>query len=230
MMLTNDASKRWVNGSIAKILSIKNEGGGAPIILAELSNGEEVEITPYVWEIFRFFIDGSKLQSEVIGTFTQYPVILAWAVTIHKSQGKTFENVIIDIGRGTFAHGQMYVALSRCTRLNGIVLKKPIQKNHIWMDYKVVKFLTRFQYRKSEQICSVDNKVELIKKAINNKSALHIVYLKPNDEKSKRTIEPAEVGEMEFKGVKYLGVRAFCLKRNGERVFRVDRILEITEV
>ena len=64
-------------------------------------------------------------KSEVIDKFTQYPLMLAWAVTIHKSQGKTFDKVIIDIGKGTFTHGQMYVALSRCTTLEGIVLKKP---------------------------------------------------------------------------------------------------------
>jgi len=65
-------------------------------------------------------VDEGQLASEVIGTFTQYPLMLAWAVTIHKSQGKTFDNVIIDIGRGAFAHGQTYVALSRCTSLEAL--------------------------------------------------------------------------------------------------------------
>jgi ATP-dependent DNA helicase PIF1 len=227
MMLTNDSLGRWVNGTIGKIKAVNNDGAGAPLIIAELPDGEEVEITPWVWQIFRFFIEEHKLESEVIGTFTQYPLTLAWAVTIHKSQGKTFEKVIIDIGKGTFAHGQMYVALSRCTSLEGIVLKKPIQKNHIWMDYKVMNFLTGFQYQKAEKACSVDQKIEIIEKAIENQTALHIVYLKPNDEKSTRTIQPEEVGDMEFNGVKYLGVKAFCLTRHGERVFRVDRILEI---
>ena len=70
---------------------------------------------------------------------------LAWAVTIHKSQGKTFEKVVIDIGRGTFAHGQVYVALSRCTNFAGITLTKPITKAHIRMDWRVAKFLSSFQ-------------------------------------------------------------------------------------
>jgi ATP-dependent DNA helicase PIF1 len=229
MMLTNDTLKRWVNGTIGKIIGVLNENGSAPAIIVELANGEEVEITPYVWEIYRFFIDSNKLQSEAVGTFTQYPLTLAWAVTIHKSQGKTFNKVIIDIGRGTFAHGQMYVDLSRCTSLEGIILKQPIQKKHIWMDFKVVNFLTRFQYGKAEQNCSVENKVKKIQEAITRGETINIVYLKPNDEKSKRNIEPFEVGEMEFKGVTYLGVRAFCAKRHGERVFRVDRILEIED-
>ena len=230
MMLNNDADGRWVNGTIGKITAIRNEKSDDLGIIAELSTGEEVEITPYKWEIFRFLIEGGQLQSEVIGTFTQYPIMLAWAVTIHKGQGKTFENVIIDIGKGTFAHGQMYVALSRCTKLDGIILKKPVYKNHVWMDYKVVNFLTKYQYNKAEQACSVDQKIAMITRAIQNKSALRMVYLKPNDEKSKRVVEPKQVGEMEYNNVKYIGLLAFCLKRNEERVFRVDRILEIEEM
>ncbi len=105
---------------------------------------------PYTWEIFSYKVEGNEIVSETVGTFTQYPLMLAWAVTIHKSQGKTFERVVIDIGKGTFAHGQMYVALSRCTSLDGIVLKQPILKKHIWMDWRVVQFVTRYQYGKAE--------------------------------------------------------------------------------
>lgn len=230
MMLTNDSSGRWVNGTIGKIAAIKIDRDSTPILFVELSHGEEVEVTPWVWQIFKFFIEDGRLQSEVVGTFTQYPLMLAWAVTIHKSQGKTFDKVIIDIGRGTFAHGQMYVALSRCTRLDGIVLKKPIAKNHIWTDYKIMKFLTKYQYQKAEEACSIDEKIAIIERAIASNAALRIVYLKPNDEKSKRVIEPAYVGEMEFNGVTYLGVQAFCRERKKDRVFRVDRILEIEEL
>ena len=229
MMVNNDASGRWVNGTVGRIVAIENQKVGEEVIIAELANGEEVKISPYTWEIFRYIIDDGQLQSEVIGEFTQYPFILAWAVTIHKSQGKTFEKVIIDIGKGTFAHGQMYVALSRCTTLDGMILKTPIHKNHVWMDYRVMRFLTRYQYRKAEQACSVDDKMEMIRKAVKAKSALRIVYLKPNDEKSTRIIEPKQVGEMEYNNIKYIGVEAFCLKRNQDRVFRVDRILEIEE-
>lgn len=228
MMLNNDADGRWVNGTIGEITDIAQDANGDRVIMAELADGE-VEITPYSWEIYRFNIEGGQLQSEVIGTFTQYPLMLAWAVTIHKSQGKTFDKVIIDIGRGTFAHGQMYVALSRCTTFKGIILKQPIAKKHIWTDFQVVDFLTRYQYRKAEQRCKADDKLEIIKKAIKNKTLLNIVYLKPSDEKTRRTIKPYAVGEMEYQGKKYLGVRAFCLSRNEERTFRIDRILEIEE-
>ena len=229
MMVNNDAYGRWVNGSIGKITDIIRDDDGEHIIVAELSDGDTVDITPYTWEIFRFFAEEGQLQSEVIGRFRQYPLMLAWAVTIHKGQGKTFDKVIIDIGRGAFAHGQTYVALSRCTTLGGIVLKKPILKKHIWTDYKVVDFLTKYQYEKAEQSYPVNDKVETIRRAIENKAALQIVYLKPNDEKTRRIVMPEIVGEMEYRGKSYLGMRAFCMKRKEQRVFRIDRILEIEE-
>ena len=226
MMLNNDTAGRWVNGSIGKVTGItKNEEEN--VIIAEMADGEEVEITPFTWEIFCFFIDGGGLQSEVIGKFKQYPFMLAWAVTIHKGQGKTFEKVIIDIGSGTFAHGQIYVALSRCTTLEGIILKRPLFKKHIWTNFQVMDFLTKYQYKKSEQSHPLENKIEIIKDSIENGELLDIIYLKPSDEKTLRTVRPQAVGEMEYNGKKYLGMQAFCLKRNEERVFRVDRILEV---
>jgi len=230
MMLNNDTEGRWVNGSIGKITGIAQNRKGEGVIIAELADGDEVEITAFSWEIFRFFVEAGGLQSEVIGTFTQYPLMLAWAVTIHKGQGKTFDRVIIDIGRGTFAHGQMYVALSRCTTLGGIVLKKPALKKHIWTNYQVMDFLTKYQYKKAEQSYPVDGKIEAIRKAIENEALLEIVYLKPSDEKTTRVIRPEAVGEMEYRDKKYLGMRAFCLKRNEERTFRIDRILDIKEI
>jgi ATP-dependent DNA helicase PIF1 len=228
MLLNNDADGRWVNGSVGKIGDIVEDESGNQIILAELEGGT-VEITPFTWEIYRYSIEGGALQSEVIGTFTQYPLMLAWAITIHKSQGKTFEKVVIDIGRGTFAHGQMYVALSRCTTFQGIILKRPILKKHILTDFKVVDFLTRYQYQKAARRFSQEDKIEMILKAIRDKAFLDIVYLKPDDEKSHRTIRPDHLGEMEYRGKTYLGIKAFCLMRNKERNFRVDRILEMKE-
>ncbi len=230
MMVNNDTESRWVNGSIGKISGMTVDENGETVIIAELTEGTEVKISPYTWEIYKFYVEEGQLQSETVGKFSQYPLMLAWAVTIHKSQGKTFNRVIIDIGKGTFSYGQMYVALSRCTTLEGIVLRKPVLKKHIWTDYRVVKFLTKYQYNKSAQSCSVDDKVEIIKKAIGNKAKLKMVYLRPNDEKSSRTVIPRMVDDMEYQGRVFLGMQAFCLKRNAERTFRVDRILELEEV
>ena len=227
MMLNNDSDGRWVNGTIGEIVGFEKDSDGGDTLIAEVAGGEEVEIAPFTWEIYRFSLDGSALKSEIVGTFTQFPLMLAWAITIHKSQGKTFDKVIIDIGRGTFAHGQMYVALSRCTTLEGIVLKRPIMKKHIWTDFQVVDFLTRYQYRKAELKISLEDKAGMIERAIRLKNQMEIVYLKPDDTKSRRTIQPLSIGEMSYKGKSYLGLRAFCLTRQEERTFRVDHILEL---
>lgn len=228
MLLNNDAYGQWINGTIGQIRKFEKDDEGEGVIVADLDNGDTARITPYTWKIYRFFLKDQELQSEEVGSFTQYPVRLAFAVTIHKSQGKTFENVIIDIGRGTFAHGQMYVALSRCTTLEGIVLKQPLKKNHILMDWQVVKFLTGIQYAQSAKTLSRNDKLKMIEDAITGKTSIEILYLKGQDEKSRRRVQPLRVGEMEYKGYPYLGMEAFCLERREKRIFSVDKILEIS--
>ncbi len=229
MMLNNDSAGRWVNGTLGKIIDFEVNEEGEEIIVVELDDGEVVGVFPYTWDIFHFSLDKEtgELVSRSVGSFTQYPLKLAWAVTIHKSQGKTFERTVIDIGRGTFAHGQMYVALSRCVSLEGIILKKPISKKHIWMDWRVVKFLTQLQYSRAEKEMSLEEKVTILKEAIKKKNKVKITYLKPNDTKSTRLILPKKIGEMEYLGKPFLGLKAFCLTRQDDRVFRVDRILRL---
>jgi ATP-dependent exoDNAse (exonuclease V) alpha subunit len=147
MLLNNDPFGRWVNGSIGRILGMEYDSlRHEDVITVELTNGKRVEVSPYKWEIFKFRLNEADrtVAAETAGHFVQYPMRLAWAVTIHKSQGKTFERVVIDVGRGTFAHGQVYVALSRCTSLDGIVLKSPLRKEHIIMDRRVVNFLAQY--------------------------------------------------------------------------------------
>lgn len=229
MLLNNDPRGQWVNGTIGKVIKFEKDKEGTDVIVAELDNGETARITPFTWEIFRFFVKDEELRSEEVGSFTQYPIRLAFAVTIHKSQGKTFEKVAIDVGRGTFAHGQMYVALSRCTTLEGIVLKQQLKKSHILMDWQVVKFLTGMQYAKAAVTLSRDRKIELLDTAIKEKKPVDIVYLKAKDEKSRRTILPVYMGDMEYRGTHYLGLEAWCHTRREKRVFNVDRILEISD-
>jgi len=145
MLLNNDPAGRWVNGSIGKITRIEFDDRELDDVLTvELDTGKTVKVTKHSWRIHKYFYNEQtqKIDTEIVGSFLQFPVRLAWAVTIHKSQGKTFDKVIIDIGRGTFAHGQIYVALSRCTTFQGISLKKPIQKRHIWMDYKISNYFS----------------------------------------------------------------------------------------
>ena len=153
---------------------------------------------------------------------------MAWAITIHKSQGKTFERVIIDMSRGMFASGQAYVALSRCVSFKGLVLKKPIQKHHIRTDYRIFKFLTQQQYNQSEQEMPLKNKMDFIQKAIDSKKQIKMVYLKPNDIRSSRLVKPLECGPQTYNGIRYQGMKAFCLNAQDERMFRIDRILQLS--
>ncbi len=229
MLLNNDSEGRWINGSIGRVSDIEKSKGSPDAVLVELSDGEVVDVTPYTWEMYEFSYDKTrgKVFSEIVGMFTQYPLKLAWAVTIHKSQGMTFDKAIIDIGRGTFSHGQLYVALSRCTTLQGMALKKPISKKHILMDRRVVEFVTKYQYRQAEKRQPLHEKISAIEEAIKNRRHLEIVYLKAKDEKSKRIILPSYVGEMEYSGRKFTGVRALCTNRMDERVFHIERILEM---
>ncbi len=147
MMLNNDPKGRWINGSLGKVTYLNQEGFGEGPFEVELNGGKVVEVVPVTWEIFRFYFDddSQSIESEAVGSFKQYPLKLAWAVTIHKSQGKTFDRVIVDIGRGTFSHGQVYVALSRCTTLEGIVLRQPIYDHHILIDKRVIEFMNKNQ-------------------------------------------------------------------------------------
>jgi len=233
MLLTNDRTGRWVNGTIGRVHRIIKvsdaDKDSADIVIVDIPGAGHVDLSPNTWELFRFRyeIASDRIEAESVGTFTQYPLRLAWAVTIHKSQGKTFDRVVIDIGRGAFAHGQVYVALSRCTSFEGIVLKTPILKSHIRMDWRIVRFLTRFQYRKAEERLPVADKRAMVLEAIREGRELEIVYLKPDDTKSRRRIRPEAVEMMEYHGRKFEGVRAFCRKRGELRTFRLDRMLEV---
>lgn len=232
MLLTNDRKGRFVNGTIGRVTEIVKVPDEDDVVVVELPDGEEVELSPNTWELFRFRYEAEKdrIESESVGSFTQYPLRLAWAVTIHKSQGKTFDRVVIDIGRGAFAHGQVYVALSRCTSFEGISLKTPIRKSHIWMDWRIVHFLTRFQYKKAEETLSTADKRVLVLEAIRAGRELEIVYLKPDDTKSRRRIRPESVEMMEYRGRQFEGVRAYCHKRGETRTFRLERMLEVGPV
>lgn len=142
MMLNNDAEGRWVNGTLATIEAVNLESGRRdPHLIIKIASSEErYEVTKHVWDVKRPRSVGNKLEYDTIGAFTQFPFMLAWAVTIHKSQGKTFENVIIDLATKAFAAGQLYVALSRCTTLDGIVLRQEIDSSQVILDERVLEF------------------------------------------------------------------------------------------
>ena len=142
MFTTNDPAKRWVNGTLGVIVKIKKKSlSKLSVLEVELESGKLVEVERYRWEIFEYSLQDGDFKEGVVGSYSQYPIALAWAVTIHKAQGKTFNKVLIDVGWGAFAHGQMYVALSRCTDLSGITLLKPFSRRDVIVDSAVLEFM-----------------------------------------------------------------------------------------
>lgn len=139
VLLQNDKDKRWVNGTIATISSLKD--GSITVHV----NGIDYELDQKTWEEIRYEYDpdSHKVKEEVVSSFTQYPIRLAWAMTIHKSQGQTYESVALDLTANTFAPGQLYVALSRCTSLEGLYLKLPVKRSHVLVEAKVKDFMTK---------------------------------------------------------------------------------------
>jgi len=143
MFVKNDPQRRFVNGTIGKVVKLLDDE--VHVVIETQEGGQKyINVEKLTWEMLRYQaneIDVAKpISTETIGTYTQYPLRLAWAITIHKSQGKTFDKIIIDLGRGAFEHGQTYVALSRCRTLEGIVLRKPLTGRDIIIDPRVVEF------------------------------------------------------------------------------------------
>lgn len=138
MMVKNDLDGRWVNGSIGTIVNLSNQEIQVDI------NGNVHTVPVEKWEKIKYELAGSGNTATIdrvsVGTFSQYPLKLAWAITIHKSQSLTFDKVIINMGRGGFAHGQTYVALSRCKTLKGIKLSRIISPSDVIVDKRITKF------------------------------------------------------------------------------------------
>jgi ATP-dependent DNA helicase PIF1 len=141
MFVRNDGEDRqYVNGSIGKVIQL---GPETIVVEVEEMGGKKrrIDVMKAEWEIIRYKpAAGGGIDTESVGSFIQYPLKLAWGITIHKSQGKTFDKVIIDLGGGAFEHGQLYVALSRCRTLEGIVLRQPITPRDLITDDRVVDY------------------------------------------------------------------------------------------
>ncbi len=141
MFIKNDPERKFVNGTIGKVIKLHPDC--IEVKVQEKGQNKVIEVAKLEWEVLKYKQepnDKGEIETEVLGTFKQYPLRLAWAITIHKSQGKTFDRVIIDLGSGAFAHGQTYVALSRCRTLEGIVLKQALRPRDIQVDERIVEY------------------------------------------------------------------------------------------
>lgn len=143
IFIKNDIDHRWVNGTLGVVIGLDEDGGR---IYVRNEDGKEFDVERERWTNVRYTFNEleKRIEEEEIGAYVQFPLRLAWAITVHKSQGLTFRNVKIDLGHGVFAGGQTYVALSRCTSLQGIQLQQPIRMSDVFVRDEVKRFASHY--------------------------------------------------------------------------------------
>lgn len=145
MFTKNDDQRRWVNGTLGVVDHLDEKSISVRLVAGQ--PGVLCDVLPVTWEAYKYLYDSDldEIVAQKIGEYRQYPLMLAWAVTIHKSQGKTLERVLVDLGSGAFASGQVYVALSRCRSLDGIRLRRPIRETDVRCDPIIKRFYGALQ-------------------------------------------------------------------------------------
>lgn len=229
MMLKNDPRKRWVNGSIGKVVNISDTS-----VTVKIDHNKYM-VEKETWNEVKYSLDKETggIENKITAGFTQFPMRLSYAITIHKSQGKTFDNVVIDVGTGAFAHGQVYVALSRCKTLGGISLNNIINNSDIIVDPRIIEYHnahSTLKKPKKKQL-AINPVREAIKNAIENKYRIQIEYQRSTGEVSSRELSSIGVpgGFGDFKETS-THIGAFCHLRGERRNFVVERILKVEVV
>ena len=179
MITKNDADevKRWVNGTLGIITFLSKDQIKVKIKDKIFSIGKTK------WDKYSYQFTGNKVNTFSVGSFIQFPIKLAWATTIHKSQGQTFDKVAIDMDTGSFAHGQTYVALSRAKTIEGISLLKKINKKDIIFDSKVLDFIGQKLEKKYIKEIMVNNKIDKKKDKVFEDNSSGIEWTTKDDNK-----------------------------------------------
>lgn len=233
MMIKNDANRQWVNGSIGEIVRLEKN-----MIVVDI-DGKEYEVGKETWQEIEYHYNSnaSAIEQRVKSTFRQFPVQLSWAMTIHKSQGKTFDKITIDTGTGAFAHGQIYVALSRCTTLEGITLNNSIKESDIIVDNRVALFYNTRTIPPPAPIAPRP-KLEVppeiiaaIRVAVKKDCAVKIIYKNSDGINSERQLSQLSFSEDYMRyGYENQHITAFCHMRRMVRTFNLARIQKVTIV
>jgi hypothetical protein len=223
MFVANDPQDRFVNGTLGTVKRLFDDVA----IIAIDGKGEE-RIEAHTWELSHTVLTASgELEKQKVGEFTQLPLMLAWAVTIHKSQGKTFDRIVIDLESGAFAHGQVYVALSRATTFEGITLKHPLKETDIKLNWRIVQFLTAYKLKDSHLIQSREEKYQRIEDAIEMGTQVTLSYLKDMTETREYRLTPKSVQEMTHNGQPFIGLVGKT-EEGGELTLNAEKILYVS--